>query len=103
MKSPRPVQVAGAVPGAAGVVRAQAPMHRPGLLARLGQIFIEFDLSLQNAKIATLGERVEDVFFITNAQHQPLTDPALCAQLQQAIVTQLEQANGAPAGHTFNI
>ncbi len=76
---------------------------RPGLLARLGQIFIEFDLSLQNAKIATLGERVEDVFFITNAQHQPLTDPALCAQLQQAIVTQLEQANGAPAGHTFNI
>ncbi len=76
---------------------------RPGLLARLGQIFIEFDLSLQNAKIATLGERVEDVFFITNAQHQPLTDPALCAQLQQAIISQLEEANGTPAGNSFNI
>ncbi|MBF7729697.1 [protein-PII] uridylyltransferase [Pseudomonas sp. N040] len=75
---------------------------RPGLLARLGQIFIEFDLSLQNAKIATLGERVEDVFFITDAQQRPLTDPAQCARLQQAIISQLEEANGAPAVTSFS-
>ncbi len=76
---------------------------RPGLLARLGQIFIEFDLSLQNAKIATLGERVEDVFFITDAHNQPLTDPALCARLQQAIINQLEEANGSPPPSSFSI
>src|SRR5690606_26748911 len=67
---------------------------RPGLLARIGRIFLEFDLSLQNAKIATLGERVEDVFFVTDANNQPLSDPELCARLQEAIVRQLSQANG---------
>lgn len=71
---------------------------RPGLLARIGKIFLDFDLSLQNAKIATLGERVEDVFFITDAHNQPLSDPELCARLQDAIVQQLSQANGETAG-----
>ncbi|WP_338460147.1 [protein-PII] uridylyltransferase [Azotobacter vinelandii DJ] len=62
---------------------------RPGLLARIGKIFLDFDLSLQNAKIATLGERVEDVFFVTDAHNQPLSDPELCARLQLAIAEQL--------------
>jgi [protein-PII] uridylyltransferase len=68
---------------------------RPGLLARIGKIFLDFDLSLQNAKITTLGERVEDVFFVTDANHQPLSDPEFCARLQQAIVEQLT-VDGAP-------
>ncbi|WP_425915896.1 [protein-PII] uridylyltransferase [Pseudomonas sp. GWSMS-1] len=62
---------------------------RPGLLARIGRIFLDFDLSLQNAKIATLGERVEDVFFVTDANNQPLSDPELCANLQATIVRKL--------------
>jgi [protein-PII] uridylyltransferase len=70
------------------ILELSAP-DRPGLLARLGKIFLEFDLSLQNAKIATLGERVEDVFFLTDAHNQPLADPQLCARLQDAIVEQL--------------
>jgi [protein-PII] uridylyltransferase len=70
------------------ILELSAP-DRPGLLARLGKIFLEFDLSLQNAKIATLGERVEDVFFLTDANNQPLADPQLCARLQDAIVEQL--------------
>jgi [protein-PII] uridylyltransferase len=77
------------------VMELTAP-DRPGLLARIGKIFLDFDLSLQNAKIATLGERVEDVFFITDARHQPLADPELCARLQDAITAQLSDANGAP-------
>jgi [protein-PII] uridylyltransferase len=44
---------------------------------------------LQNAKIATLGERVEDVFFLTDENNQPLSDPQLCSRLQDAIVQQL--------------
>ncbi|MBB1519992.1 [protein-PII] uridylyltransferase [Aquipseudomonas guryensis] len=75
------------------VIELTAP-DRPGLLARIGKIFLDFDLSLQNAKIATLGERVEDIFFITDAHHQPLADPELCARLQDAIVQQLSHANG---------
>jgi len=75
------------------VLELEAP-DRPGLLARLGRIFLEFDLSLQNAKISTLGERVDDVFFLTDSHNQPLTDPALCARLQQAIISQLQEAHG---------
>lgn len=75
------------------VLEVIAP-DRPGLLARLGRIFLDFDLSLQNAKIATLGERVEDVFFITDADNQPLADPELCSRLQQTIVGQLSEAQG---------
>ncbi|MFH7445241.1 PII uridylyl-transferase, partial [Pseudomonas syringae pv. tagetis] len=62
---------------------------RPGLLARIGKIYLEFDLSLQNANIETLGERVEDVFFITAANNHPLSDPQLCSQLLDASVKQL--------------
>ncbi|WP_068829366.1 [protein-PII] uridylyltransferase [Pseudomonas sp. BMS12] len=70
---------------------------RPGLLARIGKIFLDFDLSLQNAKIATLGERVEDVFFITDANNQPLSDPELCARLQDEITRQLSPSGGETA------
>ncbi|MGH8352977.1 MAG: [protein-PII] uridylyltransferase [Pseudomonas sp.] len=66
---------------------------RPGLLARIGKIFLDFELSLQNAKIATLGERVEDVFFVTDARNQPLSDPELCARVQAAIIAQLSDAH----------
>lgn len=44
---------------------------RPGLLARIGQVLLEHRVRLTNAKIATLGERVEDVFFITDEHGEP--------------------------------
>lgn len=70
---------------------------RPGLLARIGRIFFDYDIKLQNAKIATLGERVEDVFFITNKQQQAIEDPALCETIQHAICKELdEQAAAEP-------
>ena len=75
------------------ILELSAP-DRPGLLARVGRIFLEFDLSIQNAKIATLGERVEDVFFVTDAHNQPLSDPQLCIRLQETIVARLSDAQG---------
>ncbi len=64
---------------------------RPGLLARLGRIFVSFNVELQAAKIQTLGERVEDVFFITDDQQQAITDPKLCNALQRAICDELDE------------
>ncbi|MDG1389390.1 MAG: [protein-PII] uridylyltransferase [Halioglobus sp.] len=68
-----------------------ATPDRPGLLARIGRIFVEYDIELQAAKIQTLGERVEDVFFITDAKQQPITDPELCEAIQQAIRDELNE------------
>ncbi|WP_372966236.1 [protein-PII] uridylyltransferase [Marinobacter sp.] len=63
---------------------------RPGLLARIGQVLLDHRVRLTNAKIATLGERVEDVFFITDEQGQPLSDPQACEALQQHLCKMLD-------------
>jgi [protein-PII] uridylyltransferase len=68
---------------------------RPGLLARLGRIFESFSVELQAAKIQTLGERVEDVFFITDAHQQALTDPKVCNALQRTICDELDEQAAA--------
>jgi len=68
---------------------------RPGLLARIGRIFYSFGIQLQNAKITTLGERVEDVFFITDANQQPIVDPTLCDAIQQTIKKELDERAAA--------
>ncbi|NBQ11598.1 MAG: hypothetical protein EBU29_05955 [Gammaproteobacteria bacterium] len=65
---------------------------RPGLLARLGLIFLEEGISLQGAKIATLGERIDDVFYITGEDREPITDPATLARLQDTIRQRLDEA-----------
>ncbi|MDI5986306.1 [protein-PII] uridylyltransferase [Halomonas sp. M4R5S39] len=63
---------------------------RPGLLARVGRIFMEQDIALSAAKIATLGERVEDVFFITDKAGAPLTDPERQARLRARLIEVLD-------------
>jgi [protein-PII] uridylyltransferase len=68
-----------------------ATPDRPGLLARIGRIFVEFNVTLQAAKIQTLGERVEDVFFITDENQQAITDGDLCAAIQAAVREELDQ------------
>lgn len=83
------------------ILELSAP-DRPGLLARMGRILLDFDISVQNAKIVTLGERVDDVFVLTDADNQALSDPALCESLQQTIIDTLsstqptEQAYSSP-------
>ena len=63
---------------------------RPGLLSRIGQAFADCKIRLLNAKIATLGARVEDVFYITDQHNQPLTDAAKIACLEKAIHKHLD-------------
>jgi [protein-PII] uridylyltransferase len=67
-----------------------ASPDRPGLLARIGKVFVQFGVELQAAKIQTLGERVEDVFFITDEHQQPIEDPERCQAIQQAICRELD-------------
>ncbi|WNO09821.1 [protein-PII] uridylyltransferase [Teredinibacter sp. KSP-S5-2] len=64
---------------------------RPGLLASIARIFMEFNIEVQNAKISTLGERTEDIFFITTAEGTPLSDPDLCIALQEKICARLDR------------
>ncbi|TNF36584.1 MAG: [protein-PII] uridylyltransferase [Gammaproteobacteria bacterium] len=63
---------------------------RPGILARIGRILVEQNIRLLNAKITTLGERVDDIFFISDADGQMITDTAQQQSLQAAIREQLD-------------
>ncbi|WIO75278.1 [protein-PII] uridylyltransferase [Porticoccaceae bacterium LTM1] len=64
---------------------------RAGLLASIGRIFVEFGIRVQNARIATLGERVEDIFFITDQSGSPLINEELAESLQQQIRQRIDQ------------
>lgn len=63
---------------------------RPGLLSRIGRALMEYDVYLQNAKIATIGEKVEDVFFISDRDNRPILDDVKLTQLRDRIVSYLD-------------
>ncbi len=63
---------------------------RPGVLARVALALLECDVDLHNAKIATFGDRVEDVFFVTDRHGRPLYDPQRRDCLRQRLVHYLE-------------
>ena len=63
---------------------------RAGLLALIGRIFVELGIRVQDAKIRTLGERVKDLFFITDHNNQPITDMELSQRLQNEICQRID-------------
>lgn len=63
---------------------------RPGLLAIIADVFIEMGIVLHNAKITTLGENVEDVFFVTDKDNHKLLDPVLTEILQSTVRSRLD-------------
>jgi [protein-PII] uridylyltransferase len=64
---------------------------RPGLLGQVGQAFTECDISLQNAKITTIGARAEDTFFITDLNHRPLREAHQYLALRRSLLKHLEE------------
>jgi [protein-PII] uridylyltransferase len=63
---------------------------RPGLLSRVGSVFRDQGVRIHAARIATLGERAEDVFFVTDTGNRPFRDPALRERIREALVTELD-------------
>ena len=62
---------------------------RQGLLAQIGQVFNQQKIKLHNAKITTIGSRVEDVFYITDSSFRPLSDPIKQEQLRKELLNVL--------------
>ena len=64
-------------------------LNRPGLLAAIARVLVMFDINLVTAKITTLGERVEDTFYITS--QAGLDTPQVQDSLKARITEALEQ------------
>ncbi len=62
---------------------------RPGLLSLIAGVMAKRNIKLQNAKISTLGERVEDIFFITDEHGQPLDSAEKREPLKEGIIAAL--------------
>ena len=62
---------------------------RPGLLCELGKIFTSEKVQLLAARIVTVGERAEDVFYVADADGRPL-DPTSRERLGTALRAALD-------------
>jgi [protein-PII] uridylyltransferase len=67
---------------------------RPGLLADLARVLAEGDVVIVSAHIDSYGERVADVFYVTEREGEKLTDPVRIAALQESLLEAL--AEGEP-------
>ncbi len=63
---------------------------RPGLLSQIGSAMHACEVTLHKAKIATYGEKAEDIFFITDVQGNTITDKKQLECLEQTIVEGLD-------------
>jgi [protein-PII] uridylyltransferase len=67
---------------------------RPGLLSEVGKVFRTERVAINGAKIMTVGERAEDVFYITDAEGRLLPEEA-CQRLQDSLVRALDRRDSA--------
>ena len=65
---------------------------RPGLLSAIGQVFIEQGIDIEAAKIVTIGERAEDVFYVCLESGGGALDEQQQDKLGKALLEQLDNA-----------
>ncbi|MEG1707926.1 [protein-PII] uridylyltransferase [Acinetobacter albensis] len=74
-----------------------ATLDHPGLLAKIGGLFMMQGLDIHSARIATLGERAEDIFFVTKKDNIPMSNSeakTFAAQLKSALDEASNQVSG---------
>jgi [protein-PII] uridylyltransferase len=67
---------------------------RPGLLCEVGQVLMTERIELHAAKIMTVGERAEDVFYVTDFDNRPLS-PGDAERLKERLVQALDERQAA--------
>ena len=63
---------------------------RPGLLSEVGKVLKAEHVAINGAKIMTVGERAEDVFYITDSAGRILAEEA-CRRVQDSLVRALDR------------
>lgn len=63
----------------------------PGLLTRVSQVFYNEGLVIHGARISTLGEEAEDIFYLTTRNNQQILDVGRQARIRQTLIEKLQQ------------
>ncbi|RKG29676.1 [protein-PII] uridylyltransferase [Acinetobacter tianfuensis] len=75
-----------------------ATLDHPGLLAKVGGLFMMQGLDIHSAKIATLGERAEDIFFVTKKDGKPMNF-AEAKTFAEQLKSALDEASSQVCSH----
>ncbi|MFK5891637.1 MAG: [protein-PII] uridylyltransferase [Pseudomonadota bacterium] len=65
--------------------------NRPFLLSKIGHVLIQHEIHLVNTKISTFGEKVEDIFYITDLENQIITDFEKLKTLELSIIESVDE------------
>ena len=65
-------------------------LDMPGLLSVIANEIARLDINITHAKISTLGEKIDDIFYLTTVEGKAITDQALLDQLKQNLIKALE-------------
>jgi len=64
---------------------------RPGLLVVIASLLADFNINLVSAKITTLGDRIEDTFYVTDEEGEQLVDEGQLERVRSAICLELDE------------
>ena len=67
----------------------------PGLLSVIANVIAAQEINITHAKISTLGEKIDDIFYLTTPDGKPITDQSLLDRLKSNLVEALEAKKAA--------
>jgi [protein-PII] uridylyltransferase len=70
-------------------------LDMPGLLSVIANVIAKLDINITHAKISTLGEKVDDIFYLTTPDGKAITDQAILGELEKNLVASLEARKAA--------
>ena len=76
-------------PGGLYTIMEITAQDRPGLLHQVANSLLNCKVLLNAAKVSTVGEKAEDVFYITDRDGLPISDPARRNEISDTIAANL--------------
>jgi len=70
-------------------------LDMPGLLSVVANVIAEMNIDITHAKISTLGEKIDDIFYLTTPEGKAITDQSTLEQLRENLVASLEARKAA--------
>ncbi len=62
----------------------------PGMLSVIANVIATLEINITHAKISTLGEKIDDIFYLTTPDGKHISDQSLLNQLELSIIDALE-------------